>query len=70
MRTRKRKRSKWMIICRVGSLVAVNTKAGLAMRPMTLDAKPHYFPNLSSAMLAISNNKVSHSLQAIETKEW
>ena len=70
MRTKKKKKSKWIIICKVGALVAVKTSKGLVMKQMEFGTEPHYFRNESAAMEAIANNKVDHSLVAVKTQEW
>lgn len=70
MRSKKQKKTKWIIVCSVGALVAVNTKKGLVMRQMEFDTTPYYFRSEQDAIQAVNNDKINRSLEVVETKEW
>ena len=70
MRNKKRKKAKFIIICKKGALVATMTEDGLRMMPMGFGNEPHHFQNEEQALSAILRNKIMRDLEVIETKEW
>ncbi len=70
MRTKKKLKSRYIIVSKVGCLVACMTDTGLKLRPMEHDTKPFYFLTEARAIETIASKKTIADLVVVETKEW